>query len=213
MKFKLKICGMKQPDNISQVVALHPDYLGFIFYPGSKRFIQNLPVSIIQQLPEDIKPIGVFVDEHLETLISQVKAYALQAVQLHGQESVDYCLKIKQALPAIEVIKAFGVDEDFDFETLDAYTEAVDYYLFDTQTPAHGGSGKRFNWSLLNKYKGTTPYFLSGGIGLEEAGELLKIEDPRLYAVDVNSRFEVEPGLKNIEKLKEFIQIRSGTAQ
>jgi phosphoribosylanthranilate isomerase len=213
MDFKLKICGMKLPENIAQVVELRPDYLGFIFYKGSKRYIDDLPLSITQSLPEGIKPTGVFVDEDVETVIRHAKAYNLAALQLHGQESAAYCLQIKSALPQVEVIKAFGIDETFDFHTLNAYKAVVEYFLFDTQTAGHGGSGKVFNWSLLEKYKGETPYFLSGGIGIEQAPALLTITDTRLYAIDINSRFELEPGLKDLDKLKEFRNILSGAAQ
>jgi phosphoribosylanthranilate isomerase len=213
MEFKLKICGMKVADNIAQVQELRPDYLGFIFYRGSKRYINDLAVSILHELPEDIKATGVFVDEELDTVISNAKTYNLAALQLHGQESPDYCLLIKSALPLVEVIKAFGIDEAFDFTLLDAYNGVVDYFLFDTQTAGHGGSGKVFNWSLLERYDGQTPYFLSGGIGIEQAEALKSIEDDRLYAVDINSRFEVEPGLKDLVKLKEFKNILSGAAQ
>lgn len=213
MEFKLKICGMKVADNIAQVQELRPDYLGFIFYRGSKRYINDLAVSILHELPEDIKATGVFVDEELDTVISNAKTYNLAALQLHGHETPDYCLLIKSALPLVEVIKAFGIDEGFDFTLLDAYNGVVDYFLFDTQTAGHGGSGKVFNWSLLERYDGQTPYFLSGGIGIEQAEALKSIEDDRLYAVDINSRFEVEPGLKDLVKLKEFKNILSGAAQ
>ncbi|MDB5020731.1 MAG: N-(5-phosphoribosyl)anthranilate isomerase [Pedobacter sp.] len=213
MEVKLKICGMKVPDNIAQVVELSPDYLGFIFYKGSKRYIDDLQFSIVHELPRGIKATGVFVDEDLDTVISHAKAYNLAALQLHGHESPQYCLQIMSVLPLVEVIKAFGIDETFDFSSLDAYIESVDYFLFDTQTANHGGSGKAFNWSLLENYKGQKPYFLSGGIGIEEAAALNKIQDPRLYALDINSRFELEPGLKDLNKLKEFRNILSGIAQ
>jgi phosphoribosylanthranilate isomerase len=213
MEFKLKICGMKVPDNIAQVVDLRPDYLGFIFYKGSKRYIDELPVSTLQELPKGIKATGVFVDEDLETVISNAKTYNLAALQLHGHENPEYCLQVKSALPLTEVIKAFGIDPAFDFSSLDTYQGAVDYFLFDTQTAAHGGSGKVFNWSLLENYTGNTPYFLSGGIGIEQAAALTKMKDTRLYAVDINSRFEVEPGLKDLDKLKEFRNILAGEAR
>lgn len=213
MKPKLKICGMKVPGNIAQVAQLKPDYIGFIFYKVSKRYIDELPADILQQFSEGIKTTGVFVDEEIDLVISNAKAYNLAALQLHGQESPEYCLQLKEALPHVEVIKAFGVDETFDFNSLEAYRDAADYFLFDTKTSEHGGSGKVFNWSLLKQYTGEKPYFLSGGIGLEQAAALLEIEDPSLYAIDVNSKFELEPGLKDLDKLREFINILSGVAQ
>lgn len=205
MQVKLKICGMKVPENILQVTALQPDYMGFIFYKASKRYVDVLSAEFVKTLPMAIKKTGVFVDEDVDVILKLVVTYGLGAVQLHGSESSQYCAELKQKLPAaVEVIKAFGIDEQFDFAQLEAYVPYADYFLFDTQTPAHGGSGKTFNWNLLSRYTLDKPYFLSGGIGLESAEELEKINDKRLYAIDVNSRFELEPGLKNIDKLNDF---------
>jgi phosphoribosylanthranilate isomerase len=213
MAFKLKICGMREPGNIAGVVKLQPDYMGFIFYPGSKRYVADLPQAVLKELPKGIKATGVFVDEDLEEVIRLANTYELAALQLHGSESPDYCLQLKQALPGVEVIKAFGVNNEFEFSTLQSYNEVVDYFLFDTQTEGHGGSGKVFDWGLLDSYTGNKPYFLSGGIGPEHAEALRNIDDERLYAVDINSRFELEPGLKDLERLKEFKNILSGTAR
>ena len=213
MALKLKICGMKEPGNIAGVVGLQPDYMGFIFYNGSKRFVGDLPFSILHEIPKGTKPTGVFVNEDLDTVIRLAEQYNLAALQLHGYESPDYLGQIKQALPDTEVIKAFGVNNNFDFNVLSTYTEVVDYFLFDTQTEGHGGSGKVFDWSLLARYTGNKPYFLSGGIGIEQAEALKEIDDNRLYAVDINSRFELEPGLKDLERLKEFKEILSGATR
>lgn len=202
MSVKLKICGMKVPENIVDVIALEPDYMGFIFFPGSKRFVADLNPDLIKHVPEAIKTTGVFVDEQLEVLKEKIVTYGLKAVQLHGRESVAYCAALKGS--GVEVIKAFGIDESFDFDQLDDYYDVTDYFLFDTQTAEHGGSGKAFNWRLLEKYQLLKPFFLSGGIGLDNAQELFRVNDERLYAVDVNSRFELEPGLKDIDKLGEF---------
>ncbi|MBB6269910.1 phosphoribosylanthranilate isomerase [Pedobacter cryoconitis] len=199
MSIKLKICGMKVPANIAEVIALQPDYTGFIFYPGSKRFIADPDPLLIRNIPAAIKTTGVFVNEELEKVKSAILKYDLKAVQLHGHESADYCAALKGHA---EVIKAFGIDADFDFSKLDAYIAQVDYFLFDTQTPDHGGSGKTFSWQLLKHYKNETPYFLSGGIGIEQLAELENIKDERLYAIDVNSRFELSPGLKDIGLLR-----------
>ena len=202
MSAQLKICGMKIPENITAVVALEPDYMGFIFYTASKRFIADLDPEIIRGIPETIKTTGVFVDEQLEVVKDKITLYQLKAVQLHGKESVEYCAALMAT--DIEVIKAFGIDDTFNFDRLDDYYDAVDYFLFDTQTPEHGGSGKAFNWRLLEKYQLVKPFFLSGGVGLDNVKELFRINDERLYAVDVNSRFENAPGLKDIDKLVEF---------
>lgn len=201
MNAKLKICGMKVPDNISSTIALQPDYMGFIFYPGSKRFVAYLDPEVLRNIPQNIKTTGVFVDQDLEDVKKVMAAYQLKAVQLHGNESPDYC---KSLLGEAEVIKAFGIDEEFDFNTLTPYADAVNYFLFDTQTRYYGGSGKSFSWQLLQNYTLTKPYFLSGGIGLDSVPELQLFTDERLYAIDVNSRFETAPGLKNIEELSSF---------
>lgn len=192
---------MKEPGNIVGMVELDPDYMGFILYPGSKRFIADLEPGLISDIPSKIKTTGVFVDEDLQVVKDKIKRYRLKAVQLHGKESPDYCRELKADA---EVIKAFGINDTFDFNQLDAYTDAVDYFLFDTQSPEHGGSGKTFNWQLLKSYTLEKPYFLSGGIGIGHAEELLLINDERLYAVDVNSGFEKSPGLKDIGLLYQF---------
>ena len=202
MKLKLKVCGMKHAANIAAVAELEPDYLGFIFYPKSPRFISEVSAELIKYIPTSIKTTGVFVDEELDTVKAYIFKYNLKAVQLHGKESEKYCEEIK--LTGIEVIKAFGVNEDFDFSQLESYVNVVDYFLFDTQTPNHGGSGKVFDWRLLQNYSLNIPYFLSGGIDLNHIEQIKEINDPRFYALDINSKFEIEPGLKNVEKIKEF---------
>lgn len=203
MKYKLKICGMKYAANIADVAALQPDYLGFIFYAKSPRFINDVSAELIKYVPPSIKTTGVFVDENIELVKATVFKCQLKAVQLHGNESVNYCEEIK--LTGVEVIKAFGINEDFDFSKLLNYVNVVDYFLFDTQTPQHGGSGKVFDWKLLQNYTLNKPYFLSGGIDLNHVDTINEIEDPRLYALDINSKFEIEPGLKDTPKIKEFI--------
>ncbi|MES2826634.1 MAG: phosphoribosylanthranilate isomerase [Bacteroidota bacterium] len=196
---------MKQPANIKQIASLEPDFMGFIFYKGSKRYAGTLMPEELDQLPENIKRVGVFVDEDIDEVLAIVMRYNLNGLQLHGAESVAYCMELKNKLnSAVFIIKAFGINEAFEFNGLDSYVDAVDYFLFDTQTPAHGGSGKQFDWSLLDNYKLQTPYFLSGGIGIEQVEAIQVISDERLYALDVNSRFETEPGVKDYDKLKNF---------
>lgn len=205
MKLRLKICGMRVTENILEVAALQPDYMGFIFYKHSKRYAGGLSAELLRELPLNIKKTGVFVNESLSVVTELVTRFGFNAIQLHGAETSEYCLELKQILPReTEIIKAFGVDEDFDFGQLKAYEGGADYFLFDTQTPGHGGSGKVFNWSLLDRYELDKPYFLSGGIGPEHMEDINNIKDKRLYAVDVNSRFELEPGLKQIDKLNDF---------
>ncbi|MEA1786821.1 phosphoribosylanthranilate isomerase [Arenibacter sp. GZD96] len=199
---KLKVCGMKYSENIREVAALKPDYLGFIFWEPSKRYFEGT----IPELPKTIKKVGVFVDALLDVIIEKTQQYRLHSVQLHGSESPEFCQQLK-ALP-IEIIKVFSVGSDFDFGQLKPYETVCDYYLFDTKGKLPGGNGYTFDWTVLKKYPSTKPYFLSGGIGLEDAATLKdflnRTESTYCYAVDVNSRFEVEPGLKDVGKLKKF---------
>ncbi|WP_343524117.1 phosphoribosylanthranilate isomerase [Pedobacter sp.] len=203
---KLKVCGMRLAANIAAVAELQPDYLGFIFYERSPRFISEVSAELIRYIPAEIKTTGVFVNEDLEKVKEKISSLKLKAVQLHGSELPEYGAALKSSFPNIEVIKAFGIDEDFDFSALEAYLETADYFLFDTKTKAHGGSGKTFNWSVLDRYTYNKPYFLSGGIDLEHSTAIKKLNDSRLYALDINSRFETEPGLKDVAKIKEFIR-------
>ncbi len=199
---KLKVCGMKYPDNIEHVAALQPDYLGFIFYEKSARHFKG----DIPKLPNTIKKVGVFVDAAFEEVIEKINTHHLQAVQLHGNESPEYCRKLISE--DIQVIKVFSVKDNFDFSVLKPYESICDFYLFDTKGKLPGGNGYTFDWSVLKKYPSTKPYFLSGGIGLNQVETIKsffnKEESKYCYAIDVNSKFEIEPGLKNIEKLKEF---------
>lgn len=193
---KLKICGMKKPDNLQAVAALQPDYLGFIFYPKSKRYMAgSLSPEQVQALPASIRRVGVFVNAEPEFILRQAKAYGLQLLQLHGDESPADCRELQGK--GYEIIKAFGLNEGFDFSELIAYTPFVDYFLFDTKGPAYGGNGITFNWSVLEQYDQPKPFFLSGGIGLEEVKDLPRLKGFPPFAIDVNSRFETEPGLKN----------------
>ena len=199
---KLKICGMKYASNIREAALLKPDFMGFIFYPGSKRFVgADFDPYILSLLPAEINKTGVFVNPSLEDTVRFIKAYGLDYVQLHGEESPGQCLALRKY---VKVIKAFGVHAGFDFKITEGYEESCDYLLFDTYTKAHGGSGKSFDPDLLTNYTGRLPFFLSGGIGLEEIANLHLIHHPRLAGVDVNSRFETEPGLKNISELKKI---------
>jgi phosphoribosylanthranilate isomerase len=200
---KLKICGMKYPDNIIEVGSLLPDYMGFIFWEKSARFFDG----VIPHLPKSIKKVGVFVNETAEVILAKAIKYDLQAIQLHGQESAEFCLHLKTELDAeIEIIKVFSVDDNFDFEILKPFETVCDYFLFDTKGKLPGGNGTTFDWKALEKYPSSKPFFLSGGIGLEEIDlikEILTTNLP-LYAIDVNSKFEIEPGLKDKKILKKF---------
>jgi len=199
---KIKICGMKYPDNIIEVGALLPDYMGFIFWEKSARFFDGE----IPQLDESIKKVGVFVNESVENIIEKINKYNLQAIQLHGKESVEFCQDLKSKIDdKIEIIKVFSVGDDFDFDDLKPFENVCDYFLFDTKGKLPGGNGTTFDWKILENYKSEKPFFLSGGIGVEEIPTLKNLKLP-IYAIDVNSRFEIEPGLKNKNLLYSFIQ-------
>ncbi|QXV64584.1 phosphoribosylanthranilate isomerase [Mucilaginibacter sp. 21P] len=203
----IKVCGLKFEDNIKAVGALNPDYMGFICYDRSPRFIGDLNEETLYHIPADIIKTGVFVNEAADVISKLIYKYKFDAIQLHGNESPDFCALFKHE---VEVIKAFGIDNDFDFGQLEAYKESVDLFLFDTKTPSHGGSGKTFDWDILTQYKLDVPFFLSGGLSLENIGEVAKIKHPAFYGVDLNSRFELSPGLKDIDKLKQaFIEVKS----
>lgn len=207
MKPLLKICGMKH--NITEVAELQPDYLGFIFYEKSPRFFDGE----IPSLPLGIKKVGVFVDEKISKVIDLCKKYSLDVIQLHGDENKEYILDLQAYLtlyyPNVLVWKVFSVDDNFDFNQLSVFENKVDALLFDTKGKEKGGNGFTFNWEILKKYTLKKPFILSGGIGLEEIDslkELLKTELP-IHAIDVNSKFEVEPGRKDVSKLKKFIDV------
>jgi phosphoribosylanthranilate isomerase len=195
---KLKICGMKYPDNILEVGSLLPDYMGFIFWEKSARYFDG----IMPDLPKSIKKVGVFVNENIPVIKEKIAKYDLQAIQLHGKESVEFCLELKNKIDhSIEIFKVFSADENFDFSILKAYEPVCDYFLFDTKGKLPGGNGTTFDWRILENYPSPKPFFLSGGIGIEELDSINEISKTNLpiYAIDVNSKFEIEPGLKNIQ--------------
>ncbi|MDU8885344.1 phosphoribosylanthranilate isomerase [Yeosuana sp. MJ-SS3] len=199
---KLKVCGMKYYDNITEVANLQPDYFGFIFYEKSARYFNGT----IPEIPETIKKVGVFVNATVEEIIEKVNKYNLQAVQLHGNESPEFCEMLRPL--NIKIIKVFSIKDTFDFSILKSYELVCDYYLFDTKGKLPGGNGYTFNWNVLKDYPSAKPFFLSGGIGLEENENLQKFlktkASKKCHAIDVNSKFETEPGLKIIELLKKF---------
>ena len=196
---------MKNPENIQALAQLPIDYMGLIFYPKSPRYIRDLESSLLDILPNTISRVGVFVNENITSLLRLIEKYELSVVQLHGNESLEYCSNIKDKYPKLIIIKAFNVSESSDFIKMDQYADVCDYFLFDTKTSQHGGSGLKFDWNILDEYMGNTPFFLSGGISAEDVDAIRKISHPKLYALDLNSKFELEPGLKNITLLEQFI--------
>ena len=196
---------MKHPENLQAVAALQPDYLGFIFYDKSPRFMQHsLQPQQLQQLPAAIKKVGVFVNAGGVEILDASKKWGLQAVQLHGDESPDLCRQLRQS--GLEVIKVFRIGADFDLDTLLPYADKVDYFLFDTQGKQYGGNGEAFNWQLLQHYALPVPIILSGGIEVASLDQLAQLQHLPLHAVDVNSKFEDAPGQKNLQALQELFR-------
>lgn len=204
----LKICGMKYQENITDIATISPDYLGFIFYEKSPRFFEGT----IPQIPKSIKKVGVFVDADVASIIEKIKDYQLDIVQLHGDEDALYVTQLnkvlKSSFPDVQVWKVFAMDTSFDFDKLNPFENKVDAFLFDTKGKQPGGNGLVFNWDVLKNYPSKKPFILSGGIGLDEIESLEKFLKSAVskycYAIDINSKFEIEPGLKDIEKLKEL---------
>ena len=216
-RLSLKVCGMKH--NTAEVAQLEPDYLGFIFFEKSKR---NYDKAHIETLPEGIMKVGVFVDASIEFVRDKIKQFQFDVIQLHGSETPEYCKTLQsgcliersrdmvEATPSntLELWKVFSIKDQFDFSVLEAYEDVVDKFLFDTKGKEKGGNGYTFDWSVLQDYPSQKPFMLSGGIGLEEipaVNELKKTKLP-LFGIDVNSKFEDKPGLKNIEALKSLFK-------
>ncbi|UEG52292.1 phosphoribosylanthranilate isomerase [Mucilaginibacter daejeonensis] len=201
---KIKVCGMRDPANIRKVAALHPDLLGFIFYSRSPRYVGEWIQEALSAAHEPIIKTGVFVNEDIDTIDQLIDAHGLDAVQLHGAESPEVCAALRDRA---KVIKAFGVNEQFDMQVLKPYVGVVDHFLFDTKTEAHGGSGVTFDWRVLDSYQLEVPFFLSGGLSLENLESVKNLQHPAFYGVDLNSRFETGPGIKDIDRLRKAFEI------
>ena len=203
MAIQIKICGMKFPENISEVASMQPNYLGFIFYKKSPRNFENT----IPAIDKSIQKVGVFVNASFDEILEKVNEYELDLVQLHGDESSEFCHLLQNN--KLKVIKAFNIDNSFEFKTLNNYNNNCDYFLFDTKGTNYGGNGITFDWSVLENYNLNKPYFLSGGIGTENIAEvksfLTKDYAKNCIAIDCNSKLEVSPGLKSTEKTKQLI--------
>lgn len=206
----VKICGMKDATNIQAISELKPDFMGFIFYPLSKRYVgTNFDPEILTKLPTNISKVGVFVNEDLEKIIEIQKLYQFDFVQLHGDESVSYCELLFKS--GIKIIKAFGIHAQFNFGDIEVYKPYCNYFLFDTFTKDYGGSGKRFNWKVLSNNAIDHPYLLSGGIGLEEIQSIIDLKLTHCIGIDANSKLEVSPGNKHIITTKTVInQLKNG---
>ena len=198
---KLKICGMKEEKNIKSIATIDPDYMGFIFWEHSPRSISIK----IPEIKKKIKKTGVFVNSNIEQITNTIKEENLQAVQLHGNETPEFCSKLVK-FEKVEVIKAFNMSNNFNFEKLKLFEKSCSFFLFDTKGKLPGGNGLVFDWSILKNYKYKKPFFLSGGIGIENINELINLKNTNLplYAIDVNSKFESQAGIKKLNLLKNF---------
>ncbi len=191
---------MRDPENIEAVGALQPDLMGFIFYEKSKRLVTPDEWVLEKVWSFQGKKVGVFVNADLEEVLENVAAFRLDYAQLHGDESLDYGKELHEK--EVRLIKVFGVQDKMPVDEIRLWEPYTDIFLFDTETNNYGGSGQKFDWSILNDYDSTKPFMLSGGIGLEDIEDIKNLAIPKLWGIDVNSKFELEPGLKDIEKVK-----------
>jgi phosphoribosylanthranilate isomerase len=200
---KIKVCGITSLEQMQQLQQMSVDYCGMIFYEGSKRYVgQKLKALTSEIRGASIKKVGVFVNADYDTILNAVKDYDLAAVQLHGDEPDEFCLEL---MDRVQVIKVFRIADQDDIDKLIApFQQASHYFLFDTDTKAYGGSGRQFNWSVLENAKINKPFFLSGGIGLDDVEKVKAFHHPYLYAVDVNSCFETAPGVKDMQRVQKF---------
>lgn len=216
----IKVCGMRDPENVTQVSQLDIDLMGFIFYPKSSRYVQQVPMHagiIPDRADRNIvsekrcKYVGVFVDDMPQNIVTRVYNYHLDYVQLHGDESPVMIDNLKRTLvpdivPDIKIIKALSIREADDVKRWRQYDGHVDMFLFDTQCKTYGGSGEQFDWSILDTYDGNIPFLLSGGIGPDDAERIKAFHHPQCVGIDLNSKFEISPALKDVEKLRDFIK-------
>lgn len=198
---RLKVCGMRDPENIVEVGGRHPDYMGFIFYRKSPRYVGE-EFIIPDGLPRTVQRVGVFVNETTEAMLEIAKKYSLSALQLHGMETPEQCEALRSG--GYKVIKAFAVDSAFDFDKTVPYKAVADFFMFDTKGPYHGGNAASFDWQLLSQYDQSLPFLLSGGLSPENVDSIVSLLDMNLYALDVNSGVESAPGIKSLARLDAF---------
>ena len=217
--FLVKVCGMRDADNIREVEQCSINWMGFIFWPKSSRYVSEVP----EYLPKKCKRVGVFVDASIGDIMSQTEAFGLDIIQLHGQESPSYITQLRPHLEALShsstprpyrggtrggvgIIKALNIATVADLEAAKRYEGVVDYLLFDTKGKMVGGNGEKFDWSVLDSYAGETPFLLSGGIGPDDGERVRAFQHPKCIGIDLNSKFELSPALKDVEKLKRFLE-------
>jgi len=203
---KIKVCGMRDKANLAELIELKPDFIGFIFYDKSPRYVGDLlDENLVRSISKPIKKVGVFVNSNPDYILRIAKKYDLQYVQLHGRETPDFCRNLKSR--GVNVIKAFSIDEAFNFASLNNYKPHCDYFLFDAKGTDPGGNGVAFDWDILKRYQDSEkPFFLSGGLSLENIAQVNEL-GIKIYGLDVNSKFETAPAVKDIEKLRQLINI------
>lgn len=202
---RIKVCGMKDSENLLRLVELQPDYVGFIFHELSPRFAgDSLDPEAVRNLPRGVKKVGVFVNASIDQIVRTAKRYGLDYAQLHGDETPDFCRNLQ--FKGINIIKAFSIDADFNFTKLNNFKPHCDFFLFDAKGLNRGGNGRTFDWNLLRRYDNEKPFFLAGGIDLENAEQAAELTGLKLHALDVNSRFETAPGVKDLEKVRQLME-------
>jgi phosphoribosylanthranilate isomerase len=200
----VKVCGLRDADNLKDIAELNPDFIGFIFYEQSPRFVgETLDVAVLKTLPKSIKRVGVFVNASPDYVLRTVKKYDLHYAQLHGNETPEYCRSLRNK--GVSIIRAFRVDDSFNFSMLHNFKPYCDFFLFDAKGEQPGGNGVQFDWGVMSRYDNEKPFFISGGIGLHNLDQLTQLEGMKLYGVDVNSQVEAAPGVKDVEKVRELI--------
>jgi phosphoribosylanthranilate isomerase len=201
---KIKVCGMSDPFNVKEIAETAPDFMGFIFYPPSPRYVGDNPdMSLFLNVPAGIAKVGVFVDSVKEMVVDIAKSANIEIIQLHGNESPEYCRYLKSL--GLQVIKTFNVKNIIDYEIIKSYLQVCDYFLFDTETGMRGGSGRKFSWDKLAGYTIDKSFFLSGGIGPEDNWIIKIFKNKGLFGIDVNSSFEITPGIKDVNLVRSFI--------
>lgn len=198
----IKVCGMREPENIRAVEALGIDLMGFIFWPPSSRYVGEKP----SYLPRNCQRVGVFVDASLPDILAAVEDFRLDGVQLHGHETPDAIAALKAHLPGVRIVKSLAVAGPEDLAQAEAYADVCDAFLFDTKGKLPGGNGRQFDWSVLQRYQGRLPFLLSGGIGPDDALRIRAFDVPGCLGIDLNSRFETAPGRKDVDALRTFIE-------
>ena len=198
----IKVCGMRDAENIRAVEALGIDVMGFIFWKPSSRYVGAKPAY----LPERCRRAGVFVDASVEDILAAVEDFRLDVLQLHGHETPDAIAALRERVPGVDIVKSLAIAEAADLDQATAYESVCDAFLFDAKGRLPGGNGSQFDWSVSRRYKGRLPFLLSGGIGPGVERRIREFDVPGCIGIDLNSRFETAPGLKDVQSLKTFIE-------